>query len=343
MRALLTPEVVPRLGVVLFKPGRELMSLFSGGRVLVAAEPKNMTRLPSGRVPDARQPLADDQSLVSFFTDDRVIRAAGGLSGLEYWLLRRVKECQYPHSGYHHKELVTMRHAPGSMVLCWHCENQLREQTTEQLADLARRNVIAWVIDTVLVALGYNRERELSLGELCWWAVYAGVADAITESMAASALRLPVEPLQSVYKESDITPSLPATRILASRLEAYNAQVEQPMLEKPVVRLSIDPEPPAAFFARPKRHRWQNADYISWVKTQPCCCCGNPADDAHHLIGYGQGGMGTKAHDSFTIPLCREHHTELHNDPVKFERKYGSQLEMLKNVLDRAFALCVLA
>jgi hypothetical protein len=32
MRALLTPEVVPRLGVVLFKPGKELMRLFRNGR-----------------------------------------------------------------------------------------------------------------------------------------------------------------------------------------------------------------------------------------------------------------------------------------------------------------------
>lgn len=345
MRALLTPEVVPRLGVVLFKPGRELMSLFSGGRVLVAAEPKNMTRLPSGRVPDARQPLADDQSLVSFFTDERVIRAAGGLSGLEYWLLRRVKECQYPHSGYHHKELVTMRHVPGSMVLCWHCENQLREQTTEQLADLARRNVIAWVIDTVLVALGYNRERELSLGELCWWAVYAGAADAITESMAASALRLPVEPLQSVYKESDITPSLPATTIFKEKIKPIQRctlPVEHAEQQQKVLALKADPEAPESFMLRPKRRRWENKIYTDWVKTQSCVCCNKPADDPHHIIGHGMGGTATKAHDMFVIPLCRVCHDELHADMAAFEEKYGTQLELLFRFLDRVLAIGVI-
>jgi hypothetical protein len=40
VRALLTPEIVPRLGVVLFKPGRELMPLFTGGRVLIERQPE---------------------------------------------------------------------------------------------------------------------------------------------------------------------------------------------------------------------------------------------------------------------------------------------------------------
>lgn len=53
----------------------------------------------------------------------------------------------------------------------------------------------------------------------------------------------------------------------------------------------------------------------SMVKTQPCCVCGQQADDPHHIIGHGMGGMGTKAHDLFTIPLCRQHHDELHHDP----------------------------
>lgn len=39
-----------------------------------------------------------------------------------------------------------------------------------------------------------------------------------------------------------------------------------------------------------------------------------PADDPHHLIGHGQGGMGTKAHDLFVLPLCRKHHDKLHAD-----------------------------
>jgi hypothetical protein len=66
------------------------------------------------------------------------------------------------------------------------------------------------------------------------------------------------------------------------------------------------------------------------------------ADDPHHLIGHGQGGVGTKAHDIFTLPLCREHHNELHADPLAFEEKHGSQVDLIFRFLDHAFATGVL-
>lgn len=131
-------------------------------------------------------------------------------------------------------------------------------------------------------------------------------------------------------RESDIVPSLPATEILQEKV-------------KKVVSLKIDPESPESFMLRPKRRRWENEKYTRWVKSQHCSCCNNPADDPHHLIGHGQGGMGTKAHDLFVIPLCRAHHNELHADPVAFEAKHGDQLTLLFRFLDRALEIGVLA
>ena len=349
MRALLTPELVPRLGVVLFKPGRELMHLFASGRVLVEREPENMARLPSGRIPDAQQPLLEDASLHTFFTDERVITAAGGMAGLEFWLRQRIKKCQYPVSDYHHAELTTLWHPPGALVVCWHCDNKLRGQTTERLQALALSNVAEWIVDTVLVGLGYNKERPLSLAELCWWAVQSGVADAVTEGMAQRALRLPDEPLLSVYRESDIVPMPPATSIMQEKarpvdtLPARRSDSLDVETKKPILTLTVDPESPESFMLRPKRRRWINETYTRWVKTQPCVCCNKPADDPHHLIGHGQGGMGTKAHDLFVIPLCRAHHNELHADPVAFEAKYDDQLVLVFRVIDRALAIGVLA
>lgn len=57
--------------------------------------------------------------------------------------------------------------------------------------------------------------------------------------------------------------------------------------------------------------------------------CGNQADDPHHIIGHGLGGMGTKADDLFVIPLCRKCHSELHAGVKDFEEKHGSQLLLL--------------
>ena len=330
MRVLLRPVLVPELGLVIVKPGRESMPVFHNTRVLVEPEPKSMRNLPSGVVPAVRQPLAEDKSLLPFFSDERVIRAAGGAGALSDWLLRHVKSCQWPHGDYHHSETVIHRYGAGAMVLCWHCDNQLRDQFTERLESMATDNCARWVLSVVRRDLGFDDSHVVTMPELCWWLIRNDLADALPESAARKALRLPKPVVPSVTRESDLVPSVPATSIIQDKA-------------KKVLVLKVDPESPESFMLRPKRRRWVNEKYTRWVKTQPCACCGKPADDPHHLIGHGQGGMGTKAHDLFVLPLCRKHHDELHADTVAFEEKYGSQLELIFRFIDRALAIGVLA
>ncbi|HAO7334797.1 TPA: DUF968 domain-containing protein [Escherichia coli] len=330
MRVLLRPVLVPELGLVIVKPGRESMPVFHNTRVLVEPEPKSMRNLPSGVVPAVRQPLAEDKSLLPFFSDERVIRAAGGAGALSDWLLRHVKSCQWPHGDYHHSETVIHRYGAGAMVLCWHCDNQLRDQFTERLESMATDNCARWVLSVVRRDLGFDDSHVVTMPELCWWLIRNDLADALPESAARKALRLPKPVVPSVTRESDLVPSVPATSIIQDKA-------------KKVLVLKVDPESPESFMLRPKRRRWVNEKYTRWVKTQPCACCGKPADDAYHLIGHGQGGMGTKAHDLFVLPLCRKHHDELHADTVVFEEKYGSQLELIFRFIDRALAIGVLA
>ena len=330
MRVLLRPVLVPELGLVIVKPGRESMPVFHNTRVLVEPEPKSMRNLPSGVVPAVRQPLAEDKSLLPFFSDERVIRAAGGAGALSDWLLRHVKSCQWSHGDYHHSETVIHRYGAGAMVLCWHCDNQLRDQFTERLESMATDNCARWVLSVVRRDLGFDDSHVVTMPELCWWLIRNDLADALPESAARKALRLPKPVVPSVTRESDLVPSVTATSIIQDKA-------------KKVLALKVDPESPESFMLRPKRRRWVNEKYTRWVKTQPCACCGKPADDPHHLIGHGQGGMGTKAHDLFVLPLCRKHHDELHADTVVFEEKYGSQLELIFRFIDRALAIGVLA
>ncbi|EFC0429873.1 putative prophage protein [Escherichia coli] len=278
-----------------------------------------------------------------------MIRAAGGVGALSDWLLRHVTSCQWPNGDYHHTETVIHRYGTGAMVLCWHCDNQLRDQTSESLELLAQQNLTAWVIDVIRHAISGTQERELSLAELSWWAVCNQVVDALPEAVSRRSLGLPAEKICSVYRESDIVPGeQTATSILKQRTKnlaplPYAHQQQKSPQEKTVVSITVDPESPESFMKLPKRRRWVKEKYTRWVKTQPCACCGMPADDPHHLIGHGQGGMGTKAHDLFVLPLCRKHHNELHTDTVAFEDKYGSQLELIFRFIDRALAIGVLA
>ncbi|HCN9454177.1 TPA: DUF968 domain-containing protein [Escherichia coli] len=342
MRVLLRSVPVPELGLVVLKPGRESMQVFRSGRVLVEPEPKSMRGLPSGVVPAVRQPLAEDKSLLPFFSDERVIRAAGGAGALSDWLLRHVKSCQWPHGDYHHSEIVIHRYGTGAMVLCWHCDNQLRDQTSESLGQLAHQNLSAWMIDVIRHAVNGTQERELSLAELCCWASVNDVVDAMTENMARRILKLPGEKIRSVYRESDIVPGeQTAISILKQRTKniaplPHAHQQQNPPQEKTVVSIAVDPESPAQYLQRQKPQREEMPVYTRWVKTQKCMTCGNQADDPHHIIGHGLGGMGTKADDLLVIPLCRKCHSELHAGVKDFEEKHGSQLLLLIRFLMHA-------
>lgn len=333
MRVLVTPEIAHRLGIVLFRPGPDAMPLFMQGRVLVEPEPKSMRGLPSGVVPAVRQPLAEDKSLLPFFSNERVIRAAGGAGALSDWLLRHVKSCQWPHGDYHHSETVIHRYGTGAMVLCWHCDNQLRDQTSESLEQLAQQNQAEWMIDVIRHAMNGTQERELSLAELCWWAVCNQVTDALPETVLSRSMGLPAEKIRSVYRESDIIPGeKTATSILKQRTKNLvlptHQQQNRPQ-ENKVVTLTVDPDSPAQYLRRQKPQREEMPVYTRWVKTQKCMTCGNQADDPHHIIGHRLGGMGTKADDLFVIPLCRKCHNELHAGVKEFEEKHGSQLLLL--------------
>lgn len=329
MRALLTPEIAHRMGVVLFRPGAEIMHMFMQGRMLLEPQPEGLANYATGLVPATVQPLAEDPNMGSVFEHPQVIQRAGGLPSLDAWLEDQFV-CQYPHSTWHAKNYTNMRHEPGTIRLCWHCDNKLRGHATEQLAEIARVNLVTWVIASVRRQLGFTDGHVLTLPEFCWWMVRNGLGDIIPEGVARKALRMPEEKIESVMREVDLRPSYSATEILQEEA-------------KKVLTLKIDPETPESFMLRPKRRRWENEKYTRWVKAQPCICCNQPADDPHHLIGHGMGGMGTKAHDLFVIPLCRAHHDELHANAVAFEEKYGTQPELLLKTLDRALAIGVLA
>lgn len=330
MRALLNPVVVTELGLVVFRPGASLLPHFRRGRMLLENEPVRLAGMPNGELPPAEQPLAEDPALAGVFENEAVLRRAGGINGLESWL-ESGTGCQWLHESWHDENMTTMRHAPGAIRLCWHCDNILREHSTEQLAAIARANCAAYILTTARRELGFDDSHSLTLPEFCWWLARNGLADVLPEEAARQVLLMPKPVIKSVTRELDLVPGMPQAREIVEEVA------------KQVLALRIDPETPESFMLRPKRRRWENEKYTRWVKAQQCMCCNNPADDPHHLIGHGNGGMGTKAHDLFVIPLCRAHHDALHADTVAFEEKYGSQLVLLFRFLDRALSIGVLA
>lgn len=66
----------------------------------------------------------------------------------------------------------------------------------------------------------------------------------------------------------------------------------------------------------PRQH---NERHLDFIRSLPCCVCGNDVEtEAAHLrvgnLDYGKrsAGMQEKPHDLWTLPLCGSHHREQH-------------------------------
>ena len=90
-----------------------------------------------------------------------------------------------------------------------------------------------------------------------------------------------------------------------------------------------------------KDKRWVEKKYTNWVATLPCVNCG--LDDettvAHHLkhrhAPHGGGGMGLKANDFLTMPLCFECHQSAHSGDANI---LDFQADFIFKTLTKAFA-----
>jgi hypothetical protein len=61
---------------------------------------------------------------------------------------------------------------------------------------------------------------------------------------------------------------------------------------------------------KPVRRR--NKAHLAFVAEQPCLICRRSPCDAHHLKFAQPNTLGSKVSDEFTVPLCRDHHHDLH-------------------------------
>jgi hypothetical protein len=64
--------------------------------------------------------------------------------------------------------------------------------------------------------------------------------------------------------------------------------------------------------SRSKLNKRPDTAYLAFVRARPCCHCGDTDRvEAHHT---GKRGMGQKAPDSTTVPLCHACHMCFHTD-----------------------------
>jgi hypothetical protein len=73
-------------------------------------------------------------------------------------------------------------------------------------------------------------------------------------------------------------------------------------------------QPSTAVMVSPRRKevRHRNKAHLAFVGAQPCLVCRRSPCDAHHLKFAQPRSLGRKVSDEFTVPLCRDHHLDLH-------------------------------
>ena len=79
-------------------------------------------------------------------------------------------------------------------------------------------------------------------------------------------------------------------------------------------------QPSTAVLVSPirKEVRRRNKAHLAFVRAQPCLVCRRLPCDAHHLKFAQPRSLGRKVSDEFTVPLCRDHHLDLH--------RYGNEV-----------------
>ena len=70
--------------------------------------------------------------------------------------------------------------------------------------------------------------------------------------------------------------------------------------------------------------RQRNKVHLGFVAAQPCLVCQRSPCDAHHLRFAQPRTLGRKVSDEFTVPLCRDHHRDLH--------RYGNEVAWWANI-----------
>ena len=70
--------------------------------------------------------------------------------------------------------------------------------------------------------------------------------------------------------------------------------------------------------------RKRSKAHLLFVAAQPCLVCQRFPSDAHHLRFAQPRSLGRKVSDEYTVPLCRDHHAELH--------RHGNEIAWWANV-----------
>jgi hypothetical protein len=179
---------------------------------------------------------------------------------------------------------------PPSAILAPQASNQLRDQLTAEISDLATGD------DAALWA-----HRSLGAKNK----LIAADANFVERAFAAKLQGLGTSVGDAPRSDEALPPAV--TTIRATKKGSRSQRIDKSLLRLPEAR------------------RVRDREYVKLVAQQACLICGRHPADAHHLRFAQNRAMARKASDEFTVPLCRGHHREAHRsgDEAAWWRNLG--------------------
>lgn len=316
-------DIVPTLSAGMFSLGNatdKIKSLLVDGQIGLVSPKQSVSEKPKSALDVSNKKLVN--ILATFFTNESVKERIGSITPY----VDNIKGCQLNDGNYCDHNLRTRDGNLGAVRVCWHHDLMIDDNPNIYI-EQAYENAVRHGLQRVSVQL-HGHVTHVTTVDLCWWAVRNDVYEHLPNSI-----------INTQFKREETSKRLGVrgskdTNARYTELETPREELKR--LSKPVRTLTVDDDPPARYFRRPKAQRWESAKYLAYVRRLPCRCCGKEAGIAHHLIGHGEGKMGAKASDLFVIPLCNEHHQLLHKDVNAWESQYGDQLWHMKEVQKQA-------
>jgi hypothetical protein len=124
------------------------------------------------------------------------------------------------------------------------------------------------------------------------------------------------------------------TLLEASGRDVFDQANKAPALQPSEAAPCQNGVPIAALSSMPAQDQWasprfktickRNKAHLAFVAAQPCLVCKRSPCDAHHLKFAQPRSLGRKVSDEFTVPLCREHHQQLH--------RHGNEMAWWANI-----------
>lgn len=80
--------------------------------------------------------------------------------------------------------------------------------------------------------------------------------------------------------------------------------------------------------------------YLDFIRSKPCCACGNSRTISHHIRSIKhipnllKGGIGLKSSDYACIPLCSICHDTIHKNPSEIEEKIDISKTIIQCLVD---------